>query len=117
MEKMKPILPSLKEKKRYIAFEIISERPIDRLNIVSRAVWKACLSNMGELGVSRAGLWVVPDTWNGRKQRGLIRANNRTIHEVKASLAYIRKINRQDVVVRSLGMSGMLKKAYENYVQ
>ena len=117
MKKMKPILPTLKQKKRYIAFEVISDKPIAKFGTVSTAIWKACLSFMGEIGVSKAGLWLLPDCWNEKRQRGLIRTGNKSIHEVKASLAFIKKINRQNVIVRSVGISGMLNKALKNYVQ
>ena len=117
MEKMKPVIPTLKEKKRYIAFEIISDKPIAGFSAASKAIWKACLGFMGEMGTGKAGIWLVPEMYNEKRQRGIIRTNNKMAEQVKASFMFVRKISRQNVIVKSRGMSGMLTKAYKNYVE
>ena len=117
MKKMKPMLPSLKAKKRYIAFEVISDKPIGRFSAVQSAIWDSCLALMGEAGAAKAAVWLLEDKWNEEKQKGIIRTGNKSLDDVKASLALVKKINSQDVIVRSIGVSGMLGKAYRNYVQ
>lgn len=111
MTKMKAILPSLREKKRYLAFEIISKKKIEKFSKVSEAFWQSSLSFIGEKEMARANIWLLPDMWNEAKQRGIIKINNKYLHEIKAALTLIKKINRQNIIVRSLGVSGILKKA------
>ena len=111
MIKIKSVLPVLREKKRYLAFEILSKNKIGSFACVSRAVWQSMLSFAGELGSARAGLWLLPDCWNAEKQAGVVRVSNTGIDELKASIALIKSIEQQPVVVRSIATSGMLHKA------
>lgn len=110
---MKPLLPSLKERKRYLAFEVISNKQISTFKIVSRSVWDGVLNYIGTKGSARAGAWLLHDKW--KKNKGIIRVNNKYVDDLKASLTLIKKIDNQDVIVRSLGVSGMLNKA-EKYI-
>ena len=109
--KIKPILPSLREKKRYLAFEIISKSKIKDFSAVSSAIWSSSLSFMGELGAAKAGIWVLPDKYNEKTQRGIIKVSNKYVNELKASLALIKEIDGNGAIVRSVILSGMLNKA------
>ena len=114
---MRPILPCLKEKKRYLAFEIISKSKINAFSQVSKAIWNSVLSLVGESGAGAMGLWVLPEKYSDKKQKGIIRANNRWLEALKASLGLIIEIEKQPVIVRSLGASGILQKAEEKYIK
>jgi len=109
--KIKPLLPSLREKKRYLAFEIISKSKIKDFSAVSGAIWANSLSFMGELGAAKAGIWLLPDKYNEKTQRGIIKVGNKYVNELKAALALIDKIDGSEAIVRSLTVSGMLNKA------
>jgi len=113
--KIKPLLPSLREKKRYLVFEVISEKN-HGLADVQTALDKAMHSFLGELGMSRAGIIFLKDKWNQDLQRGMLRLNNKHADEVRASLMTLKKINSADVIIRSLGLSGMIKKAEQKYL-
>jgi len=109
-------LPSLRERKRYLAFEIISEKPIKDFTAVSKAVWEKALQYIGELGCAEAGLMMLPDKYNKERQRGLIRVNNKSLDKLRATLALIEQIDNQQVIMRSRGASGILKKAEGKYL-
>ena len=94
-----------------MAFEIISEGKITDFSAVSRAIWDKALEYMGELGCAEAGIILLPDRYNKHLQKGLIRMNNKSLDKVKATLALIDQIDRQNVIVRSQKSSGVLKKA------
>lgn len=117
MSKIKPILPSLRERKRYLAFEIISERKIKDFSAISTAVWDSLLSFTGELGAAEAGIWLLNDKYDAASQRGLIRVGHKHTDHLKAGLAMIDGIDKEPVIVRSLGVSGIMKKAYNNYIE
>ncbi len=107
---MKPLLPSLKEKKRYLAFEV--SKPI-KFKLVSKAIWDNVLNYLGTKGTAQAGIWLLNDKY--KKNKGLIRVSNKHVDDLKTSLALIKKIDNKDVIVKSLGVSGILNKA-ENYL-
>ncbi len=59
---------------------------------------------------------MLPDKYNKEKQRGLIRVNNKSLDKLRATLALVEQINSQKAIVRSIGASGVLKKAENNYI-
>ena len=113
---MKTISPSLKEKKRYIVFEVISKSKIKAFSSVSRAIKASSLSFAGELGVANMGLQVLPEKYHEEEQMGIIRVSTDTVEELKASLALIQEIDGEPAIVRSVGVSGMLNKAEKKYI-
>ncbi len=111
MAKIKAILPSLREKKRYLAFNIVSKGKIKDFSSVSKAVWQGMLSFNGTKGAAQAGIWVLPEKYNSSLQKGLVRVNHKNVDSLKAGLATIQEIEGMPVVVKSIGVSGSLKKA------
>ena len=115
--KLKPVLPSLREKKRYIVFEIISRENISNLEAVSNAVMNCVLQLVGILGAAKAGIIVLGNKWNSQLQRGVIRTSNKHVEAVKASLSLINKIDSKDVIIKTIGVSGILRKAEAKYLK
>ena len=115
--KLKPILPSLREKKRYLAFEIISKQEITDAAIVSDAVMHYSLQFLGQIGVAKAGIIVLNNKWDAQRQRGIIKVSHKHVDGLKAALTFADKINSTDVIIRSLGVSGILRKAENNYLK
>lgn len=116
LEKIKPMLPSLREKKRYLAFEIVSKEKIDDFRAVEEAVWNACLNFLGELGTAKAGIMPIGEKWHAKKQRGLIRVNRKYVDHVRVALSLVRKISSQKVIIKTVGVSGIMQKAESKYV-
>lgn len=110
MAKLKPILPSLREKKRYLAFEILSKSKIKSFSRVSNAVWQGMLSFNGIKGAAQAGMWLLPERYNESLQRGIIRVGHKHVDALKASMVMTQEIDNIPVIARSLGVSGSLKK-------
>ena len=111
MVKIKSVLPTLREKKRYLTFEIISKNKINSFESVSKAIWKHVLGFLGSKTTGKAGIWILNDKYNSRKQRGVIRVGHKFVDDLKAALIQIKEINNQEVIVHSLGTSGVLNKA------
>jgi ribonuclease P/MRP protein subunit POP5 len=111
--RIKPLLPSLREKKRYLVFEIISKVQITDYAKVSEAVMQSCQDFLGILGMAKAGILILPDKY--RANKGILRVSHKCVNEVRAALAFVKKINNQDVIVRSCGLSGILKKAQQKF--
>ncbi|PIN79888.1 hypothetical protein COV16_01880 [Candidatus Woesearchaeota archaeon CG10_big_fil_rev_8_21_14_0_10_34_8] len=127
MAKLKPLLPSLREKKRYLAFEVIvkeqslfsegnnikksrfrhiSKKQISWLDI-KIAVKEAIHKHIGRTGLADAGILFVKNNSN----KAVLRTSNNTLNKVKASLIFIKKINNDSVIVRTITASGVLNKA------
>jgi ribonuclease P/MRP protein subunit POP5 len=108
-KKMKPILPSLREKKRYIMFKVISDKKTG-FEEVEKAVHARSHEFMGELLLSKAGLSFLKDKWDQKSQTGIIRINHRYVDHLRAVFCLTNKIGRKKAMIRSLGTSGILKK-------
>ncbi len=114
--RLKPILPSLREKKRYLAFEVISKSGIYDYNQIAGAINDSLLQLIGQLGAGKAGIKFLEDKFNKGLQRGIIKVNHKHVDHLRASLALIKDIDEKEVIVRSIGVSGILKKAENRYL-
>lgn len=101
------MLPSLKEKKRYIAFEVISNDKVDQEESY-KAIKTKSKEFLGSLGLSKAGFLPL-NIWKNNK--GIIKVAHKEVDNIKAALALTKNINSKEVIIRSLGISGVLNKA------
>jgi RNase P/RNase MRP subunit POP5 len=106
------LIPTLREKKRYLVFKIIGGR-FDKRD-VEKAIKQAFLDFLGELGLSRAGL-LFP-LWKKNKNVGVIRVNNKFVEEAKFCLSLIKQIGGERVLIRDLRVCGALKKTKDFYL-
>ena len=114
--KIKPLLPSLRERKRYLAYEVISKHRFNDAIHVDQAITEAANGLLGSLGRAKAGILTINDQWNANMQRGIMRVNNKHVDDLKASLIFVKNIEGNDVVIKSVGASGILKKAQQKYL-
>jgi ribonuclease P/MRP protein subunit POP5 len=115
--RIKPLLPSLREKKRYLAFEVISRHKFNDAVHVSNAILDAANAFLGSMGMAKAGILPINDKWNEGMQRGIMRVNNKHLDELKASLVFVKNIEGNSVVVKSVGASGILRKVQQKYLK
>ena len=106
MARIKPLLPTLRERKRYLAFEVLSEKEL-QWAMIKKAIFDAMKEYVGIDGISDAGLLFVKN--NGNK--GILRVSHTSLNKVRAALIFIKNIESQKVIVKSIGASGMLNKA------
>ncbi|MBI2508052.1 hypothetical protein HYV89_03810 [Candidatus Woesearchaeota archaeon] len=110
---MKKLIPSLRERKRYIAFEIDSEHAFDKSNVI-KAVDTSCRNFLGEYGYGKAGVMLVDNAVSSNGKRGVVRVNSKYADLVKVSLMMIKEINNNKVALRNVKTSGMLGKVKVN---
>ena len=106
MARIKPLLPTLRERKRYLAFEVVADKELS-WSAIKKAVFDAMKEYVGIDGISDAGLLFVKN--NGNK--GILRVSHTSLNKVRAALIFIKNIDSQKVMVKSIGASGMLNKA------
>jgi len=104
-------LPSLREKKRYIAFEVHTEGRLG-LEQTKHGIEQTMKSFLGELGMARAGVLFLND-W--KNNRGILKVNTKYVDDVKASMALVQEIAQHKAIVRSVAVSGALEKIRSAY--
>lgn len=106
---IKALLPSLKERKRYLVFEVISKTEISDKKAVKDEIDSSMASLVGDIGMAKASIKFIDEKSKGNK--GLIMLNHNFVDHLRASLALIKMIKGIPATVRSIGVSGMINKA------
>jgi ribonuclease P/MRP protein subunit POP5 len=102
------LLPALKQKKRYIVFEIVSSAKFS-LKDIDKAVSESLLQFLGEFGVAKAAPMLIKEKIGSNKF--ILKVNHKYIDELKAAMMLTKKISATPVVIKSIITSGTLKKA------
>lgn len=110
--KTKAMIPSMREKKRYVAYEVLADKPVRRED-AEKEIRASMLSYIGELGLAKAGLIFLPD-WENNK--GVFRVGNKHTDKAKASMALIKAVAGQNAIVKSIGISGILNKSRTKFL-
>ena len=111
--RIKALKPSLKEKKRYVVFEVLSKTRVG-FKDTRDAILDAVHRFLGSSGAAKLGLVFFEDRW--KDQKGIVKVNLKHVEQLKASFCFAGKINGQEVICRSVGASGILKKAMNRYI-
>ena len=101
--------PSLKQKKRYVLFEIQAAKAFS-LNEVVEAVEASLLRFLGEFGLAKASPLLVKEKWSDKKQRFVLKVNHQYVDELKSAVILNKKIKNTPILIRSIVISGTLKK-------
>ena len=111
------LLPSLRERRRYLLFELMGEREIDKRELM-KELWNSIYSLYGDVGASESKLWLIEyHRLEDRKEEestlivGVLRCAHNKVEEVRASLACIHTVNDARVGIRVIRTSGSIKGA------
>jgi len=104
---MKPLLPTLKERQRYVVYHITTAHPMG-LDI-SESLLQRLSDILGVFGMADAGILSV--SYDKETQTGLLRCNHDQVARVRAALLMVTHLGRTQVAIRTRGVSGVLKKA------
>ncbi len=104
---MKPILPSLREKNRYIVYALKSDKKL-KFEDIKMAIEKAYLNFLGELGSAGSGIRVMDHFY---QNKGIVKVNSRYVDKSRVALMMMDKIKDSKVEVKTVGVSGTIKKA------
>lgn len=108
MVRIKSLLPSMREKKRFLVFQIIARNNFN-FDSVQNVLKEECLDFLGTDSFSDAGIMFIKERFD--KNKGIIRVNSKFVDKLKTSLALVKKIDNKDVIVSTLGVSGIINKA------
>ncbi|PIN76937.1 hypothetical protein COV17_00345 [Candidatus Woesearchaeota archaeon CG10_big_fil_rev_8_21_14_0_10_36_11] len=107
------LLPSLRQKKRYIVWKIVTDKNFS-VQDIHHAVDSALNSFLGQLGMAKASPLFLKEKCNNKTF--IIKVNHKYVDECKSALILIQKIKNIPVIVTSVTTSGTLKKA-SSYVK
>ncbi len=108
-QKVNPLKPSMREKKRYMAYEIMSKEPLN--GNTDKVLINQIKALLGVFSAGKAGVMSVK--YASEKQRGVIRVERKFVDHVRSCFVMIKNLNNQEVLIRTLRVSGMLNKAKE----
>ena len=107
-KKLKINQPTLREKERYIAFEVLSEEPI-MFSDLEASIWNSAQNFFGELGTAKTSVWIIKNLYGERKQIGVIRCNNLSTDKILTALGLITRLGDIRVICKILAISGTIK--------
>ena len=96
---MANLLPTLREKKRYLTFEVIGQANC------SSAVGALKDSLSGLFGVLEAANAAITPVKSGGK-RCIVSVNRKYVDKTKASMIMVKKIGGSRVIMKSIGVTG-----------
>ncbi len=106
------LMPSLRQKKRYVIFEIIAGQKFT-LSEVKPAVEEALHSFLGQLGMGKAVPIFVEEKFDEPAQKFMLKVNHKFVDEIKMGVALCKSIKNTPVIIKSVIVSGSIKKAGE----
>jgi ribonuclease P/MRP protein subunit POP5 len=109
---LKRLLPSLRAKKRYLAFELICEEATNRTDLIKEIVSSAS-ALLGDVIASECDIKML----GFEDSKGVIQCAHTGVKETRASLAAITKINGKRATLHILGASGTIKRVNEKFLQ
>lgn len=104
---MKPLLPSLREKKRYLAIEIFAPRASPRASFEAlRASFRTII---GSIAAGKANLKLIAE--KSLPERIIVRVHRDYVDSVRASICLLQTIESQHAQLRTVRVSGSLSTA------
>jgi len=100
------VLPSLRLKKRYIAFRMLSSGPVSKTNLKD-ALQASIRDWVGVKGLGESGFSLL--RWNERTGEGIIRCGHLWVDDIKLAMALLHQIGDEKVILASYRVSGTLK--------
>lgn len=108
IKNMRILPPTLREKERYIAFNVISEEVVEYSDLEA-AIWNVMLDFLGEYGVSKTSVWLMKDCWDSEKQIGILRCNHKSVPTVLGALGFVDRLGDNRITFKILKISGTIK--------
>ncbi|MCD5409665.1 MAG: RNase P [Methanocellales archaeon] len=109
---MKMLPSSLRERKRYLAFEAASTDEVSRRELTNE-LWANARSLLGDVGTSQCDLCLLD--FDGRF--GILRCAHDKTATARAVLATIDRVGKIRVGIAVIGTSGTIKSATEKFIR
>ena len=116
--KPKILSPTLRLKKRYIAFQVVAENNEKfTFDEIANAIWHALAEFAGEINVALSRIWVMKDLWEEEKMIGVIKCSHTAVELVRSAIILIDRIGDTRVAFLILGVSGTVKGVRKKFIE
>lgn len=109
---MKVLPPTIRENKRYLAFELITGNDVSRDELI-KEIFSVSGSLLGDLGSSECNIWL----FAFEDLKGVISCDREHVLEARAVLATITHVKGKRVSLHVLGVSGTVLGATKKYLE
>jgi ribonuclease P/MRP protein subunit POP5 len=106
---MKPLPPSMREKKRYLKFKVHAEEPIN-FGELSDSVWETSLNYLGSKRTGEANHWLIKNQFDKERQKGVIKVEKSCVEDFRTALTLVDKIGDKKGFIEVQQVSGSIKK-------
>lgn len=107
-DKLKPLMPTLRQKKRFILVKIESMQKLE-FKELSENIVDEIIIYLGAIEFAKSGIWILRDKYNFEKQEFLIRCSLKTKDKLLGTLCLINKLGKEKVKLNVLRVSGTIK--------
>ena len=116
--KLKILPPTLREKKRYIGFDLYSQNKIKKEEIIT-ILWNSIINTYGEIESSKINLWIINLKYIENSPRfhykGIVKCKRGYEKEVITAFNTIYKYKKNRLVIHTCGTSGTIKSLNTKY--
>jgi RNase P/RNase MRP subunit POP5 len=110
--KLKPLQPTLRQKKRFIRAVVTSKNKID-FKTISENLIEEIISYMGTVEMGKAGVWVLRDKFDFDKQEIIIKCSTKSYDKLIGILSLVLFLgNNNPCKIDVKRVSGTLKGVY-----
>ncbi|WP_094227975.1 Rpp14/Pop5 family protein [Methanolobus psychrotolerans] len=109
---MKVLPPTMRENKRYLAFELIADGQVSRDDLI-REMFSSSGSLLGDLGSSECNIWLFAFD----DLKGVVSCDREHVSKTRAVLATITSVKGKRVSFHILGVSGTVLGATKKYLE
>jgi RNase P/RNase MRP subunit POP5 len=106
--KLKPLIPTLRTKKRFVKIQIESDKKYDFKELSDKLSYEI-IYWMGAIDYGKAGIWLLKDKFDYKEQTLIIKTALEYKDKLIASLALTKKLNGNNINIKTLKISGTLK--------
>ena len=111
----KQLPPTLRDIKRCVVFEIVSENHVTYKDLFE-ALWTSMSNFLGEMQASKAKIWVIQNLFDEKSKKGIIRCSNTYVEHTRVVLSLIQFVGETRATIKVLGVTGTIKSARVKYM-
>lgn len=106
--KLKPLLPTLRQKKRFIKIKIESSKKFS-FKEISEELIENIIIYLGAINFGKEGIWLLKDKFDFENQTIVLKVSTKSKDKLIGVLALINKIAKTECKLNILKVSGTLK--------
>lgn len=111
--KLKSLMPTLRQKKRFIKAKVESNEKLD-FKEISENLIDEIISYLGLVDMGKAGVWILRDKFDFDKQEVVLKCSTKVKDKLIGVLSLVYKLGNKSVKINVVNVSGTLKGLEKN---